>query len=141
MKGINKWITSIKTGYDRLVKSELSRFNIDEERGLDRVEMHYAEKDPTLESLYPELYLGQHKVSDWYIDGKLAFSIYRKVEMKNDGLDIEKTADISFMITPNGKTSPFEVTMTETFYVVRAKENDERTPFEKFILNRFERKE
>lgn len=114
---VEQWEKDIESGYAQLIKSELSRFDIDEEQGLNRVKVEYN-SDAVKAILYSNEYPDAVPVSNWYIDGKLAFSIYRKFKMKNKG--------------------PDEVIVTEIYFAVR--DTLIKNPFEHFILDRFERK-
>ena len=126
---VKEWASESGQELDRIIKKELSKFGIDEEYGLSRV---YVDANTAV-----NFCSGVVKLSDWYIDGCLVFSIFRKVDIENPGVNLIKTGENSFKIVPNGKASTFSSRVTVQ-YSIQEHEPDE---FSSFIMSRFERRE
>lgn len=101
---VKEWASENGQELDRIIKKELAKFGIDEEYGLSRIRVNTK---PAV-----NVCSGITKLSDWYIDGRLVFSILRKVDIENPGLDFIKTGENSFKVVPNGKASPYSAQLT-----------------------------
>lgn len=106
---VKEWASESGQELDRIIKKELSKFGIDEEYGLSRVHVDTN----TAVNFCSDV----TKLSDWYIDGRLVFSILRKVDIKNSGVDLIKTGKNSFKIVPNGKASIFSSRVTVQYLI------------------------
>lgn len=65
--------------YDFMIERELAKYGITKENGLDRVQIDRGTNEPT--HIYPEICPGTMLDSKWYVDGKLAFTIRRSVDI------------------------------------------------------------
>lgn len=106
---IKEWASESGQELDRIIKKELLKFGIDEEYGLSRVHVNT--------NTAVNFCSGVVKLSDWYIDGCLVFSILRKVDIENPGVDLIKTGENSFKIVPNGKASTFSGRVTVQYSI------------------------
>ena len=126
---VKEWSSESGQELDRIIKKELSKFGIDEEYGLSRSMINTK---PAV-----NVCSGITKLSDWYIDGRLVFSILRKVDIENSGVDFIKTGENSFNVVPNGKSSPYSTRLTVQYSIQEHKPDE----FSSFIMSRFERRE
>lgn len=126
---VKEWASESGQELDRIIKKHLSKFGIDEECGLSRVRVNTK---PAV-----DICSGVAKLSDWYIDEHLVFSILRKVSIENPGVDFIKTGENSFKVVPNGKDSPFSTKLTVQYSIQEHKPDE----FSSFIMSHFERRE